>query len=512
MKKRIIVTMLIFFLFIIPLLTSPFPPTTDLPQHLSQIRLLMETLKEDSGHYKIQWAAPNTFVYTFIYLFWQILPPELVGKAILILLILFWLIAIHFLSYKKDIPIESAILASLFVFNLSFYWGFLNFLIGFPVFVIWFVLTSKVEHEYSLKGIALLMSLSFLLFLSHALWFAVGAIWLVLINLVNKTPWKPFFLRLAALIPTVVLAMVWFVSFTPSRTEAGFQTAPQWPSLTFRLSFPGFVNSVFGGIRGPTEFLVFCLVCTWTALLIWKYRKRLNFLFDKISLTAGFFFLAIFFVAPSTFMNTAYFSSRWAPIAMIFLILSLRLPLSEKPVVSAMPFFIAIGFVLMTSIAWHKFNSKELSGLEKSLDRITPASTVLGLDLIRNSEYIKGEPFFQIFSYSQAQKGCELSFSFAEHGTGIVAYRASRKRTWSKSLEWYPERTKKSDLRFFDYVLVNAGEISERFFLETSELIRMTSSGLWQLYKVQPVKVGFVTEFFKDDYLFFPPNKNERKK
>jgi len=57
---------------------TPFPPATDLPQHLSQIHLLKDTLKSDDGLYRIQWTAPNTLVYKFITRFWQLLPPELV--------------------------------------------------------------------------------------------------------------------------------------------------------------------------------------------------------------------------------------------------------------------------------------------------------------------------------------------------------------------------------------------------------------------------------------------------
>ena len=512
MKKRIIVSILIFFLFIVPILITPFPPTTDLPQHLSQIQLLIETLKTDNGFYKIQWTAPNTFVYVFIYLFWQILPPELVGKAILILMILFWILAIHILSEKRGIPIESTIFASLLVFNLSLYWGLLNFLIGFPIFVIWFALTSKDRHATSFKEILLLVALSFFLYLSHALWFVVGAAWLFLINLVKKTPWKPFSLRLAALLPGVVLALTWFVNFASSRTDAGFKTAPHWPSLPFRLSFGSFLNSTFGGIKGPTEFLVFCFICLWATLLVWKNRKRLIILFDKESLIAGFFFLAIFLLAPSTFLNTIFFSSRWFAIAMIFFIISLRLPLKDNLLVKAIPVFIAFGFVLMTSLAWQNFYSKDLSGLKESLAHIPPGSTVLGLDTVRRSDYLKGEPFFQIFSYAQAFKGCELNFSFAEHGTGIVAFKEIRETPWTTCLEWYPERTKKSDLRFFDYVLANTDEDTEKYFLETEELVRLTSTGFWQLYKVQSVKMESETDFFQDDYLFFPASTEKNKK
>ncbi|MDD8038551.1 MAG: hypothetical protein PHH18_04780 [Acidobacteriota bacterium] len=35
--------------------------------------------------------------------------------------------------------------AVLFLFNVSFYWDFLDFLAGFPVFIAWFFLTIRKE-------------------------------------------------------------------------------------------------------------------------------------------------------------------------------------------------------------------------------------------------------------------------------------------------------------------------------------------------------------------------------
>ena len=130
-------------LAILPIVLTEFPPSTDLPQHIAQVRLFLDTLRSPGGPYVIQGLAPNNLIYSFILIFWSVLPVAYVGPAVLVLIVFLWIAAIFLLAAGKGRPTEAAILASLLVFNQSFYWGFLNFMTGFPVFVLWFALTTK---------------------------------------------------------------------------------------------------------------------------------------------------------------------------------------------------------------------------------------------------------------------------------------------------------------------------------------------------------------------------------
>ena len=125
---------------------------------------------------------------------------------------------------------------------------------------------------------------------------------------------------------------------------------------------------------------------------------------------------------------------------------------------------------MITAIAWHRVRNRgpvRITG--KSLDRIPASSRVLGLDLIKESEIIKGRPFLQLFAYAQVFKGCELNFSFAEHYSGLVAYKAKREVSWTPGLEWFAAKVKRSDFGFFDYVLANGRRrITKRFPLSMS--------------------------------------------
>jgi len=482
-KTRVIVAAGLFVLAILPIVLTEFPPSTDLPQHIAQVRLFLDTLKSPGGPYVIQGLAPNNLIYSLILILWFVLPVAFVGPAVLVLIVFLWIAAIFLLAAGKGRSTEAAILASLLVFNQSFYWGFLNFMTGFPVFVLWFALTTKDPGHRSWKLYAGLVGTSFLLYGSHALWLAAGGAWLVLIGLLKRIKVKEFFLRLATLIPCGMVALLWYPRLSLARAASGFDVAPHWSPLFDRLS--SFVDAAFGGIRGPVEIIVFVFLYGWCGLSVWQNRKRLGGLIDKDMLAAGGFFLAIVIIAPDKFMNTIFFGFRWFPIALIFLLLSLPVPSIRRLSAKTVALTIAAAFFLITAIAWHTYETEDLSGFRESLEHIPPSSRVLGLDLVKSSEVIKGRPFLQLFAYAQVFKGCELNFSFAEHYSGLVAYKAKRQVSWTPGLEWFAAKVKRSDFGFFDYVLVNGAEGDHKILSSFRELSPMILSGRWRLYKVR---------------------------
>ncbi len=470
----------------VPLLVTPFPPSADLPQHLSQIPLLEEALENPEGPYAVQWAAPNILIYLIIYAFWQVVPAEIVGRAVLALILGLWVLAIHLLAAKLKRPPEAAVLASILVFNQVFYWGFLNFLVGFPVFVIWFVLTSKDPAKDRPRNLGLMALAGYLLYASHALWFAAGALWLVVAGVVKKASPGRFLIRAATLLPCAALALLWYPRLAGLRASSGFDVAAHWPRSFFdRFSLTWFRDGVFGGLHGAAETVVFLLIYAWLGFSLWQNRGRLRTAVDGSLAAAGLLFVAIAVLGPEKYMNSIFFSSRWLPCGTAFLLLALPLPFAGKKATKCVAAATAVGFCLVTAAIWDRYEKTELTGLKESLDRVTPETRVLGLDLEKESEHIKGRPFIQLFAYAQAYRGAELNFSFAEHGSGLVSFRRRRKIPWTRSLEWYAELIRPSDYRHFDYVLVNGAEDIQGYFLKIPELKPLTCSGRWRIYSVE---------------------------
>ncbi|MEJ2629514.1 MAG: hypothetical protein P8078_13300, partial [bacterium] len=131
------------FLILLPFFFVTYTPSTDLPQHLSQIYLLTETIKGNTELYSINWYAPNNLIYILIAVSSLIFPPVLAGKIVLMIIVLLWGGSIFFLARKRNRPLANVFLALIFIYNLSLYWGFLNFLIGWPIFVFWIIHTSN---------------------------------------------------------------------------------------------------------------------------------------------------------------------------------------------------------------------------------------------------------------------------------------------------------------------------------------------------------------------------------
>lgn len=470
----------------VPILLVPIPPSTDLPQHLAQVRLFKEALAHPGGPYVIQWFAPNNLIYFLLVGLWPLLPVGLMARAALMLVAIAWLAAVHGLGGRRDSDGRGAavaVVASLLVFNQSFYWGFLNFLVGFPAFVLWFTLTAKEPRRMTWRRWLALAGTALLLYGSHALWFAAGAAWLVLIGLVRRAPARVTLLRLSSLAPCGLVALLWYPRLAASRALAGFDVAAHWSPVFDRLA--SFLPSAFGGIRGAAGTLAFVFVLLWMGLAVWQNRSRLRQAVDRDLLLAGIFFLAAAAVAPDKYMNTIFFASRWVPAALTFLLLALPTPSFGRVPSKVVALVAAAGFFAVTAVVWVRFERQDLSGFRESLEAVPPGSRLLGLDLVKESELIRDRPFLQLFAYAQVFKGCEPNFSFAEHYSGLVAYRTRREVRWTPGLEWYGEKVKRSDFVHFDFVLVNGEERDHRAVASFSELQPMTGSGRWRAYRVR---------------------------
>jgi hypothetical protein len=482
-KKRAAIAIGIAILTVLPIFLTPFPPSADLPQHIAQVRLFLETLNGPPNSYVILWYGPDNLIYLFILLFWEILPVAWVGRAILALIAVLWIAAIFLLGAKRDRPVEAMILASMLVFNQAFYWGFLNFLIGLPVFVFWFLLTTRAVEKPSRRLWFGLVAVSFLLYASHALWLAAGAAWLVFINIIRRTPVRRFLSALAPLVPAVVVSLIWFPFLSQARAGAGFDVVPRWSGWFDRLS--SCIDAAFGGIWGVSGMAAFLVLYAWMGLSVWQNRKRLAESIDRDMAAAGVFFLIAVILAPDKYMSTIFFNSRWFPVALIFFALSVPVPsVKRRPLLLAASLVAVVLSSLVTFSAWRKYSREELAGFREAIDKIPVSSRVLGIDLVKNSDTIRGRPFLQLFAYAQVYKGGTVNFSFAEHYSGLVAYRAKRAAPWTPRLEWYGERFKSEDLEWFDFVLANASPVDHKLALGLKELSLVTFSGPWRLYRV----------------------------
>jgi len=478
---RIILTLVCCLLVAAPFVSVRFPPITDLPQHLAQIRLLHEALANPESPYRIQWLTPYILAYVPLALAWQLSPSESAGPIAMVSLALLWTVAIHWLAFKRRRPAAAAVLGSALFFNHTTYWGFYSFEMGLPVFVLWFLLTSRPEAAFRRRDVPFFLVTALLLYLSHALWLAAGMLWLVAKSVTSRVPLRTAGAQLASCAPVLAMAAIWY----PRLAENGFTSPTRWVSTpSGRLSFTFLMNAVFGGLQGLAECVAAAALAGWIVLGVYQHRGRLRTTIDRDLGLAALLFMTLALFLPNLHQNTIAFASRWIPAAAIFVLLAMPAPAWERGIRNAVAVTALAMFVVVTAFAWLRFEQDEHSGLSESLAVLPANMRVIGLDYVKTSPVIMGRPFLQTFAYAQVVRGGELNFSFAQFAPMAVVYRTPRRFSWTSGLEWRPERVKPSDFVHFDYALVNGDASRHASLAALPELRPLTAEGRWRLYRI----------------------------
>jgi hypothetical protein len=469
----------------IPFLFVTFPPITDLPQQSAQIRLFLQAWHDPSASpYKIQWFTPYSLSYLMLGISWALFGGQNSGRIAMLAIVILWVISIHLTASRRDRSTAAAALSCLFALNHTVYWGFYSFEIGWPAFLVWFSLNSEGSSDrFSLRDALLWLGCALLLYTSHVLWFLAGLAWLVARGIVFRRPVKETMMRLAYVMPLVVVAWIWHASFAGSSMATPPLWAPGGPIV--RLSFSWISDAALGGLKGPTVSLFFAATLAWVLVSVVQNRKTFGTSVDmELLLAAGLFFVFVL-VLPDKYMNTIRFCQRWMPPAMIMLLLAVPAPIIRPLLRQAAVLIVVAAFSVTTTAAWVRFEREELSGLKEALASLPSNPKVLGLDLIHKSDLIKGYPFIQIFAYSQVLKGGTLNFSFAEFSPCLVVFKSRTAPPWTHGLEWYPTQVKESDLQYFDYVLINGTKQIHEVSAAQGGLTPVTKTGRWRLYRVK---------------------------
>lgn len=485
---RAILALLCVAFVVLPFLVSRFPPVTDLPQQAAQIRLFLQAV-EDPGNspYRIQWFTPYSLAYVILGAAWAAVGAFNAGRAGLALIGVLWVASIHWTAHRRNRSAAAATLACALWFNHVVYWGYYSFALGLPAFFLWFhVHVDRASERFTIKEALFVMSAGCLLYMTHALWLVAGMVWLVIHALVFRPPVMGLMLRACALLFPLAAVALWY----PTISTSVMSTPPVWLGSPFeRLSYSVLTDSTLGGLRGPTEPILFGVISIWIILSVTTNLKRLIRLADRELLLAALVFFTFFLFLPDRYMLTISFATRWMPEAIILLLLALPAPSIRPALAQGAALAVTAFFCIATSLTWMKFEREEMSGLYSALNALPPAPRVLGLDLIQRSTYIKKRPFMQTFAYAQVVKGGRLNFSFARLPSCLVVYKNPESPPWTVGLEWYPQRVKESDLNYFDFVIINATEKDHELFRTTLRLGSVTSEGRWRVYRT-PGKTG----------------------
>lgn len=469
---------------IAPIWTVSFPPATDLPQHLSQIFLLEETLTGTRPELTITpWYYPNTLVYGLLLAFWQITDPITVGRLTVSTLAGLWVFSSYFLCRLRHRPIENWLIGTPIVFNFIFYWGLLNFLTGWPFFCLFIAIASNPSTR---QQVPLLTLTALALYFAHALWFLMANVWL-LVHLIDRTG-KPTIRSLLPMIPAWVLAFAWYPQLASNRQASGADTGLTWGPMPIERLDPSYItNSLLGGLYSQIEPIYLTVIALLILASLITNKTTLKTEIDKPILIGALILIMAFWVFPTIYMNTIFFNQRWLPNGLTLLLLALPSPNIRWPSILVT---LGLGWLLVFSTssitAWKHWEEESLDGLATSISQIRKGERIFGLDMLGYSLFIKGRPNLQIYSYAQAIGGAELNFSFVEHYSGIVQYREKHEPNPSRNLIWTPLKVKQVDLSSFDKALIGGDENLHNFAQTRLGLEELKhTNNVWRLYQIK---------------------------
>ncbi|MDH3402338.1 MAG: hypothetical protein OES32_00130 [Acidobacteriota bacterium] len=467
----------------LPFLTVDFVPSTDLPQHLGQLRLFARAWADPDGPLRIQWWTPYGLVYGLLAIPWVLLPPVAAGRVGVLLLVLLQAAALHWVGAKYDRPIAALVLATAFLFHGQLYWGFLNFISGWIAFLVWFVLTRRRREDEPgrWRTAALYFAAAALLYLSHALWFALGVAWLAVEAAISRRSPRDLLWRAVGLAPVVVAAAIWFAFLRAS----DFTSPPEWTvAPPLRLHPELFALAALGGVRHPIEPIVVFGALAWAAAAIVAHRKSRAWGCDPYFAALAVLLFGLYLFLPYKFSNTIRFSTRWLPFAITSLLLAVDRPLLRRPLRRALAIALLATLMVVTTATWRRFERTELGGLAAALAALPEEPRVVGLSYVATSRLLYGQPFIQTFAWAQAVRGGELNFSFGYFAPSLVVYEDPGRVRWTWGLEWFPKRVRRRDFAFFDFALVSGDEAAHERMRALPELEPVTEGGVWRLYEV----------------------------
>ncbi|MBS2031942.1 MAG: hypothetical protein JST54_28855 [Deltaproteobacteria bacterium] len=467
----------------LPFLSVSLPPSTDLPQHLSQIRMLGETFA-GSTLYRFQPFTPYGTVYVFFGLLWLVAPLAKVPALAGLVLAEAWVLAVHGLARARKRSPAAAVIASVFAFSHLVYWGFASFALGFSAFATWLYLTRPRGAAPGPREAVSVGAGALLLYFTHALWFLAGLGWLGMQALLFQRQPRRWLWRGGAVLVTVGLALAWYPSYA-RRAAREFDVSIGWIDWTDRLGPAWWIDALLGGVRGLLE-PVTLLVLAVVALVVWRLRRGPA---DRELLTVAAVFIVSGLLLPDHYMNTVRFAQRYVPAGAT--LLALGLPAASRPTRASVAAALTalLLFCGVTRARWVRWSETELDGLSGALASLPHNARVLGLNELPQSQVLRGKPFLQMTSYAQVFNGGTTNASFCDYPHFPVVCRDTA-HPWTQGLEEEPDGLLATDLPYFDAVLIQATPERHDALAAKWGFVPLSPPARWRAYRILAKATG----------------------
>lgn len=454
------------------------PPLVDLPQHAAQIVMFGDALSGDPT-WSIHPFTPYLMSYVVMGGFMASLGARAGAVVAAVFVAIAWALSLFLIARRNQRPLSSAALASLFVFSSLLAWGFLNFLLGWPLFVLWFLALER-ESE-SPRERVLVLVLGALLAMAHVLWFAVGLGWLL--TTVRRVDRSVFAWRVAAVLPIIVVLAIWY----PSLASEGFDGQTRWITTPLQRLEPSWlIASCFGALQWTRQLPVALAVVCWIGLGLVGHWGALSERIDRRLLLLAVFLGLMALLLPDNHNRTIRFAARWAPHAGALAVLALPAP-RLSPRLRAALVVVVLGLsTSQIASAWHTWRVHDLDPMfEVSKAIPDDGGPIMGLDFRQYSRFVAGRPTMHAHVWLQVERGLLPHFSFASHAVCPVHWAAGGP-PWGdlSGVSWLPETLSPDDLVSFGHLVVRGKPGLHDELAGYSWLEPLSRAGEWAVYRV----------------------------
>ncbi len=443
-------------LWVAPLWVVVFPPMVDYPQQLALSAILRwygDPARGFREAHELALAAPHGLFELLVAGLAWILPINAAGKALVSLSLLAVGAAALAVCRRAGRPAVYALLALALTYNYSFYWGFVDNLIAYPLLLGGVAMADGLFDRpfgarswLALAGVCLLFYMVHLQFL---LLFAGAVGWLALVRLPD---WRRLAAWLSALAPGLAAggaAMAYGVLRSPEDVISGYERRMR-AAEPFRLPLGQKISRLPDLLFGPyLDRTVLALAALLAAVAVAALLSRArggdgggwrDLLFrTRFGVLAGWLFL-LYLILPE-FRGGYLIAERIAPMAAMLAVVALPPPMPERRrLVAVLAVALAVFQLCQTLSGFLRFRA-ESAGLPELIASAEPGENLAGLIYAPQSEIWPAMPVYLHFpAYYQVYKGGRILFSFAELFQTSVRFR--RGESWDDLLrewnEWNP--------------------------------------------------------------------------
>ncbi len=481
----------------------------DLPQHAGQVALLHDLLAGTSPWtdlFRINLFTPYLVGYGLTLPLSVIMPVGMALKVILSLAYIAFVFALVSLRkhFNADPRLDWFFLLSFF--GLSYYWGFLTFLVAAPVTVVFILVADQYAQQPTFKrGMATaLMGLALLL--SHGLMFVFGmavAGTIYTVRCHSSRPWMGRWLRGSWPFVVSGLACLAYFFFS-SRLQAQYggisNAGPVLWHLSWKRPAKIFINSLTGKTTVPVLLAAFILpLIPWMlGLRIDRQRPVTWVMFGVallIAVTVPLFAMAtgLLYIRFGLFMFPAYalmFTSGQQAPAMAPQNAGAAFDgLRGWTARLAMPLMVALTWLMLGQHSLQAWRfARESRDFEAVLAAMAPAQRVLYLPFAQRSEATNNDVAYLHFAaWYQSEKQGLVDFNFAWFPPQIARFKPERLPAVTYGFEHNPtdfDWRKHHGERYRYFVARHLTPLPHNLFKGADcEPVRLLASGAWSLFE-----------------------------